>query len=253
MIIGEGVKEFLDDLHYFKYYTFRPPDKSKEKVYIYNKFPHATSLLTNDMVIMDIALARKILGIPQGYFSDIILKVPNKKEHQMVYEKLFLTHFDMRIITKEDIAKHFKKLFNTKGGVFLILYIVVLVSFLLLLYQRYSMVGSGEKKEIALLRSVGWRIEQVLWLKVVENGIIALSAFLLGVIFAYVYVFFADAPLLRDIFLGTNNFSAHLSLYPVIHLGDIALLFAFFVIPFLVAVVVPLWRLSITDISEVLR
>jgi ABC-type lipoprotein release transport system permease subunit len=253
MIIGAGVKAFLDDLHYFKYYTFRPPDRSKQKVYIYNHFKHESDILTNDMVIMDISLARKILGIQEGYFSDIILKVPNKKEREMVYEKLIISHFDTRIITKKDIAKHYKKLFNYKGGVFMVLYIFAIVTFLLLLYQRYSMVESLDLKEIVILRSTGWSIEQIISFKLVENFIVVFSAYLMGIVLAYIYVFFLDAPLLRDIFLGSANLSIHPEFIPYIKSLDLLILFGIFVLPFLLVVVVPVWKLCVKDMSEMIR
>jgi len=65
MLIGSGVKEFFDKYQYNDYYIFRPPDRSKEKVYIYKTLPQATALLSSDVILMDINEARKILGIPK--------------------------------------------------------------------------------------------------------------------------------------------------------------------------------------------
>ena len=253
MIIGNGVKEFFDTYHYFKYYTFRPPDRSKEKVYIYKTFPPQSDLLSNDMIIMDMQLARKILGIPHGYVSDIIVQVNNPKERQKVYEKILISHFNTRIITKEDIQKHFQKLFNYKGGVFLILYTIALLTFLLILYQRYTIVKETQIKEIAIFRSLGWSIDTLIWFKLTENFIIATTAYLSGITLAMVYVYVFDAPLLRAVFLGDSNLSSHAHFTPTLPLSDFIFVFAFFVIPFLLAVVIPLWQLSTKEISEVLR
>ncbi len=253
MIIGSGVKDFFDKYHYRKYYIFRPPDRTKEKVYIYKEFPKGSDLLTNDMIVMDMPLARKILGIEKGYVSDIVIELSNPDEYQKVYEKLIVSHFDTRIITKKDIAKHYTKLFNYKGGVFMALYIFAIVTFLLLLYQRYSMVESLDLKEIVILRSTGWSIEQIISFKLVENFIVVLSAYLIGVILAYIYVFFLDAPLLRDIFLGSANLSIHPQFMPYIKPLDLLILFGIFVLPFLLAVVIPVWKLCVKDMSEMIR
>ena len=253
MIIGSGVKNHFDEYAYYDYYSFRPPDRSIQKVYIYDAFSKESDIVSNDMIIMDIDLARKILGVENGYVTDIILEIPNPLELEIIKTKLIISHFNMRIIKKEDIKKYYKNLFNYKGGVFLIFYTVVLITFLLILYQRYSMIAYVDSKEIAILRSVGWRIESVLWLKVSENILVAIFAYLSGVIVAYFYVYILDAPLLRDIFLGYSNLTHNISFSPNIDLGMLSIIFLVFVIPFVIAIIIPVWRVSIVEPSELMR
>lgn len=253
MIIGAGVKEFLDEYHYFDYYIFRPPDRSQEKVYIYDSFSDESGIVTNDMIIMDINLARTILGVKEGYFSDIVLKVPNELELETIRLKLVTSHFDMRIISKQDIARYYEELFNYKGGLFLLLYMTVLMTFLLILYQRYAMVTHSDAKEVAILRSLGWQISEVITLKIGENFIVASVAYLVGVILAYTYVFVFNAPLLKNIFLGYKNLNLHVDFVPVIDMGMLALIFIVFVIPFILAVLIPVWRTATVDPVEVMR
>jgi len=253
MIIGKGVKALFDYYQYRGSYTFRPPDRSKVKVYFYDLLPDGTELITNNLIIMDIDLARKILGLPNGYVTDIALEVPNKFEIQTIRTKLIISHFNMRIIEKNDIKRYYTNLFNYKSGVFLILYLVVLVTFFLILYQRYSMISNTDSKEIALLRLVGWRINEVIWLKIGENFIVVFLAYLIGVIFAYLYVFYLDAPLLRDIFLGKDNLNYSINFIPNIDIETLGLLFLLFVIPFILTILVPVWKLAITEPTEVMR
>ena len=253
MLIGSGVKDLLDYYEYKGYYTFRPPDRSKEKVFIYDTLPKESQMLSNDMVIMDISLARHILGVEEGYVTDVVLEVPNPLELETIRTKLIMSHFDMRIIEKNDMKKYYKNLFNYKGGLFLILYTVVLITFLLILYQRYSMITHTDAKEIALLRLVGWKIDEVIWLKIGENFFIALSAFMVGVIVAYAYVFGLDAPLLKEIFLGYNNLNNSVSFIPSVDMKILGFLFLFFIIPFIIAVLIPVWKISIIEPVEALR
>jgi len=253
MLIGSGVKTFLDKYKYNDYYIFRPPDRSIEKVYIYDILPKDSTLVSSDIIIMNIQEARKILGIKEGYFSDIILTVPNKNERQTVYEKLLISHFNTRIITKEDIAKHYKNLFNYKGGIFIILYTIVLVTFLLILYQRYSMIKSADAKEVAILRSVGWNIKQIIYFKLTENLIVAIFAYLFGIFIALIYVYIFNAPILKNIFLGYANLTNNATFSPAIHLSDLSLLFFIFIVPFLLAIIIPVWRVAITEPNEVLK
>ncbi len=253
MIIGEGVKELFDYYHYFDYYVFRPPDRGKEKVYIYDVLPKDTQLISNDMILMDIDEARTILGVEEGYVSDIVLDITNPLEIDTIKRKLIVSHFNMRIIEKNAMKRYYANLFNYKGGIFLTLYIVVLMTFFLILYQRYSMIRHVDAKEIALLRLVGWRINEVIWLKVGENFLVAFVAYLVGVILAYIYVFYLDAVLLRNIFLGDHNLSQHVSFAPYISMEVLGLIFLLFVVPFILAILIPVWRVAVTEPVEVMR
>jgi len=253
MIIGEGVKKFFDEYHYFKYYIFRPPDRSKEKVYIYNTFDKDTSIITNDMIIMDKELARKILGVNNNLVTDIILEVKNKNELANIKEKLIISHFNMRIIEKKDIQTYYKNIFNYKSGVFMALFLTSFFTFLLILYQRYSMISLIDAKEIALLRMLGWRIRDVISLKLSENIIIAISSYFSGIITAYIYVYLFNAPFIKNIFLGYSNLDNFVSFCYYPDFKILILIFLIFIIPFTLAVIIPVYKISITEPSEVMR
>jgi ABC-type lipoprotein release transport system permease subunit len=253
MIIGQGVKAFLDKYHFFEYYVFRDPQRNKIEVNIYNHFPKESSLLSNDIIIMDIDLARKILGIDEDESTDMALYSPNPLEADNILVKLILQHFDSRIIQKSDIQKAYNKLFNYKGGLFLILFMIVLLTFMMILYQRYSMVQSSAKKEIGILRALGWSIKDVIILKISESFLVAIFSFLLGFILAFIYVFFLNAPLLGAIFYGFSNLPTDIVLNKSIDFSVISLLFLFYILPFMAAVLIPSWRASVTDPLEAKR
>ncbi len=253
MIMGSGVKELFDSYEYRDSYSFRPPDRSIKKVYFYDTLPQYSDIVSSDIIIMDIDLAREILGVEDGKVTDIILQVPNPLELETIHTKLIVSHFDARIIQKDNIKKYYINLFNYKGGVFLTLYTIVLLTFLLILYQRYSMISNIDAKEIAILRSVGWKINSVIWLKLSENFIVALWAYFSGIIIAYLYVFILDAPLLKNIFLGYSNLSNKTSFSPFIDTEALWILFLLFVVPFIIAIIIPIWRVSTIEPTEVTR
>ncbi len=253
MIIGDGVREYLKKNYYGKYYDFTTPFGKKVKVNIFDFFKKDSNLISSDFILMPIDLAREILGIDKNFATDIILNVPNPAERENVKFKLLLNDYDIRVITKDELFKEYENLFNYKGGVFLIVFVISLITFMLILYQRYSMINSSDKKEIALLRAVGWSIKDVIKLKLLESFIIALYAYLSGVIIAYIYVFHFGAPLLKDIFLGFKNLKSDIDFTPVINAGDLVSLFLVFIIPFMASVLIPVWKIAITDSSQALK
>ncbi len=250
MLVGEGVKRFLT-AHYFNdAFTFKTPKGSFKKVKIAQTLSSQANLIANDMIIMPIDLAREIFGMEEDEVTDVTFNVPNDAEWDNIITKLHLMFYDVRVVEKREVKKAYENLYNYKGGLFLILYLVTIVTFILILYQRYSMVYSTERKEIGILRAIGWSIKDILKLKFYENLTIVIVSFILGVVLAYGYVFVLNAPLLSQIFLGGANLSNHVTFVPVVKFGLLGSIFLFYAVPFLAAVLIPAWKIAVTPPKE---
>ena len=253
MIIGNGVEKVFKEFHYFDDYSFRLHNREEKKVSIFKSLPVDANIIANDIIIMDISLAKEILNIHEDESSDIVLNVPNELEQSNIKIELILKHLDIRVIQKDDIRKAYENLYNYKGGIFLILFIIVMITFVLILFQRYTMISSSDKKEIGILRAVGWSIKDVIKLKISETFIIAFISFLIGVIIAYIYVYFLNAPILSNIFLGFGNLENPVSYSANIDFSTITTLFLFFIIPFISAVLIPTWKIAVIEPSESMK
>lgn len=253
MVIGNGIKKIFDKYHYFDSYDFKLFNNELTNVKIFKDLPKEANLIANDLIIMDINLAKKILNIKEDEATDIILNVPNNLERQNIKEQLILKHSNIRILQKENLKKEYENMFNYKGGIFLVLFIVVIFTFILILYQRYSMISSNDKKEIGILKAVGWSIKDIIKLKIIENFIVGFIAFVIGIIISYIFVFILNAPILKNIFIGFSNVQNDFILNPNIDLSIIVTLFLFFIIPFLSAVLIPVWKISVIDANESMK
>ena len=250
MLVGEGVRQFLRAHYFNRDFTFKTPAGKFKKVTIFQTLPESANLIANDMIVMPIDLAREIFGMPEDEVTDITFNVPNDAEWDNIVTKLHLMFYDVRVIDKREIKKAYENLYNYKGGLFLLLYLITIVTFMLILYQRYSMVYSTERKEIGILRAVGWSIRDILKLKFYENLVIVIVSFIIGVLLAYLYVFVLGAPLLDRLFLGGANLHNHVSFVPVVEFGTLGSVFLFYAIPFLAAVLIPAWKIAVTPPKE---
>ncbi|MFT7879916.1 MAG: FtsX-like permease family protein [Sulfurimonas sp.] len=253
MIVGEGVKTFLEAHYYRESFSFKTPQGVFKKVKRYETLPSSLNLLANDMIIMPIDLAREIFGLEADEVTDITFNVPNDAEWDNVISKLHLLAYDIRVVEKREVEKAYENLYNYKGGLFLVLYIISLLTFMLILYQRYSMVYSSERKEIGILRAVGWSIRDILKLKFYETLIVVIISFLIGVVVAYGYVFILGAPMLIEIFLGGANLANHAVLVPVIEFGTLGSIFLLYAVPFFAAVLIPSWRIAVIPPKEAMQ
>ena len=250
MLVGNGVKEFLTKHYYKDSFSFKTPKGNFKKINIHQTLLPQTNLIANDIIIMPIEQAREIFGLKESEVTDITFNVPNDAEWDNIISKLHLLFYDVRVVEKREIQKAYENLYNYKGGLFLILYLVTIVTFMLILYQRYSMVYSTEKKEIGILRAVGWSIKDILRLKFYETIVVVCVSFILGVLLAYLYVFILNAPLLSQIFLGGSNLSNDVLFIPVVEFGLLGSIFLFYAIPFLGSVLIPAWKIAVTPPKE---
>ncbi|MFY4768422.1 ABC transporter permease [Aliarcobacter butzleri] len=253
MIIGNGVKKVLDKYAYFDYYDFKLENENSKNIKIFKDLPKEANLIANDLIIMDINIAKRILDIKPDFATDIVLDVPNPLERQNVKEQILLKESNIRILQKDELKKEYENMFNYKGGIFLILFIVVIFTFILVLYQRYSMISSNDKREIGILKAVGWSIKDIIKLKIIENFIVAFMAFIIGVIFAYIFVFILQAPVLKNIFIGFSNIKNDFILNQNIKISNLITLFLFFMVPFLCAVLIPVWKIAVIDATKSMK
>jgi len=253
MIVGNGVRKFFDYYEYYDYYIFRPPDRTKVKVWFYKNFKKESEILSSDTIFLDKKLARKILGIKDGYITDIALEIKNKDELELVRQKLIISHFNSRIITKNDIRKFYTNLYNYKTGVFLVIFFILFFTFLYILYHRYSITYKEESKEISLLRIMGYKISDIITIKLFESFFVAAGGYLAGILGAFFYVYLFNAPLLKDIFLGFKNFSVEPEFGYVLDVEMLIFIFMIIVIPFILVVSYPVFKLSQTDPFEIVK
>jgi len=250
MLVGEGVNAYLSAHFYKDSYNFLTPKGIFKNVNIFKILPSQSNLIANDMMLMPIDLAREILGYAVDEVTDIIFNVPNPDEWTMISDKVEALHYDLQVVNKRDVEKSYENLYNYKGGIFLILFLVVLGTFALILYQRYSMVYSSERRHIGVLRALGWSINDVLKLKFMETLLVVLISYTVGLFVAYMYVFVLGAPLLKEIFLGGQNLSNSISFVPVLDFSVLTSIFLLYALPFIVAVLIPVWRVSVTEPKE---
>ena len=253
MIVGFEVDNLLKKYKYTNYYDFFLPNKEIKKVKIAKVLEKESNIISSDIIILDINLARDILGINRDFSTNIAFDVPNELERANIKQKLQRLDLDLNIIQKEDILKKYETIFNYKGGVFLILYLVVLFAFIMILYQRYSQVSINERKQIAIFKAIGYSVRDIIKIKMSENFVVAFVSYLIGVLLAYFFVFILNAPILKNIFIDFSNIKNDFIIYPYIEFSSFVTLFLFFMVLFLSSVLIPVWKISAINPYESLR
>ena len=232
MIVGEGVKKEMAELYYEDVFNFLTEEKMIP-MKINKTAPHETGIVSNDVIYMNPATAREVLSLKEGEYTRLYVEVPNVNEISEVALKIQNVYPNTEVTSIEDGVAKIRHLYYYKGGIFMVLYVVAMVSFFILLKNQIS-------------------LRNIIALKFIQNIVVSFSAYLLGVAGAYIYVFLFGAPFLRDIFLGSEvaNFT---DFTPIIDFNMLFLIFVFSVIPFLAFVIIPSWRIAVSDMSEAVK
>lgn len=216
-------------------------------------FRAESDLLTRDLLILTTKDARQILGIPDGFSTDIAIDVANPNEIETIAKKINKRLKNTRVVLRSELLSTYEALFGYRGSLFVFGLLMSLLAFIILAWQKASGLTYGEIKEIGIQKAVGWSISDILVQKFWEGTIISVNATLIGLIASYIHVFFFDAPLLKPFLVGWSILYPSFHLTPHVEISTIILVFFLSVIPYLAATIVPSWRAAISDPAEVMH
>ncbi len=228
-------------------------DKAPVMVEIGTIFPSGSDLIAADLIIISPANFQRLFNLPGGQATDLAVTVRNPKELATVAAKIAELFPGSRPILKSEIQRTYQSVFDWRGGMTLMILASALLSFIIFAWDKATGLSAEERKEIGILKSIGWETSDVLLLKFWEGIVISLTAFLLGTILAYGHVFFLSAPLFVQALKGWSVIYPRFQLVPVVDAYQLAVLFFLTVVPYTTATIIPCWRAATTDPDAAMR
>jgi ABC-type lipoprotein release transport system permease subunit len=216
-------------------------------------FSTESRLLTNDLILLTRGDAIRLLGIPPGRATDIIVEVKNENEVPFVSSKIKKMLPDTRPIMKTEIIRTYETLFSWRSGMIITMFLGALIAFCILVWDRATGLSAEERQEIGILKAIGWETSDILELRFWEGIVISLTSFLTGMILAYVHVFFLDAPLFTPVLKGWSVLFPQFKLTPYIKPYHVFAVFFITVVPYVASTIIPSWRAAITEPDAVMR
>ncbi|MBK8596456.1 MAG: FtsX-like permease family protein [Holophagales bacterium] len=216
-------------------------------------FSSESSLVAADLVLMHPADWEAFFQLPGGVFTDAALSVVNPLEVRSVARKIGERLPETRVILREEILRTYEALFDWREGLLLALASLAVAAFAILAWNQASGLSADERREIGILKAIGWDTRDVLTMKLWEGGLISGAAFSLGTLGAFVHVFHFEAALIVPVLKGWSVLYPRFVLTPSVDAVSLLTLGLLTVFPFTLATLVPAWRAAITDPDEVMR
>lgn len=251
-VIGAGIAR-TRGVDVGDFLTFRSSDGRAFSFRVVDILEADSELVNADLLLVSEGTYRDFFGIPADRFTDIVLQVRNPSEVRKVAEKLTVLLPDARPILREEILRTYDSIFSWRQGIVFVLLGGSILAFVIFAWDKASGLSAEEKREIGILKAIGWETSDVIRMKFWEGSIVSLTAFLLGFILAYLHVFYGQAALFEPVLKGWAVLYPSFNPVPFVDGLQVATLFFFTVFPYTVATIIPIWRASITDPDAVMR
>lgn len=216
-------------------------------------FRSTLDLFTADVVICDEDDARALLALPASDATDFAVMLSNSAEARVVARTIGERIPGARVIERDLLARVYHLSYGRRAGFVLGAAIPAILALLVLAWDRASGIGPDERKEIAVLKAVGWSTSDVLWAKLFESLLVGASATALGLLLGYAWVFWLDAPGLRPALVGWSVLYPRASLTPAVDVAQLLAITLSVLGPFALLSIVPAWRAASADPLETMR
>ena len=212
-----------------------------------------SELLSADLLLLAEAGYRQLFQLPPDVYTDAVLTVRNPREANTVAQKIALALPDSRPISRAEILRTYDAVFNWREGLLFVVLGTLTLAFIILAWDKAAGLSAEEKREIGILKAIGWETGDILRMKLWEGTLISLTAFLAGYLLAYWQVFHGGARLFAPVLKGWAVLYPQFRLTPVVDAQQILVLLAVTVLPYIVATLIPGWRAAIADPDAVMR
>jgi ABC-type lipoprotein release transport system permease subunit len=212
-----------------------------------------SALLSADLMLVAEEDFRRFFGIAAGLYTDLVLQVRNPREVDTVAGKVVAALPDTRPILREEILRTYASLFDWREGMVIVLLSGAVLAFIMFASDRAAGLSAEERREIGVLKAIGWETSDVMAMKFWEGFLVSGFAFVLGYVLAYLHVFVFSAHLFEPALKGWAVLYPRFELTPRVDGFQVATLFFLTVMPYALATVVPVWRAAIADPDTVMR
>ncbi len=252
IIIGKGIAR-VRMINKGDILSFHAYDGQVRSFTIDGELPAASELVSADLILITEAGFRDLFGFPASHATDIVVSVRNPQELLTIARKISEQLPDTRPIIRDEIVRTYDSVFDWRGGMVIVLIMMALLAFVIFAWEKASGLSAEEKREIGILKAIGWETSDVIAVKTYEGSVVSFFSFAFGILLAYGHVFFSSAFLFAPALKGWSVLYPDFRITPFIDPHQVGILFFLTVVPYTVATIVPSWRAAIVDPDSVMR
>ncbi len=216
-------------------------------------FNSEVQIYTADLLLVDRITANEILGfLDEDECSDIAIFLKNETMADVVAQKIVSEFSEARPLTRAVMQSLTEQSFGQKSGFFHLLWFILLLNVIILAWSLLGQISFNLKKEIGILKAIGWDTGHIMIMKTFETLIIAILSVLTGVSLGIAYMLL-DAPGVKRFILGWAEVYPDFPVPLYIEWTTILLIAMMGIIPLLAGTIIPVWKIGTIDPDEAIR
>jgi ABC-type lipoprotein release transport system permease subunit len=216
-------------------------------------FSMKVNLYTSDLILMSIQDARDFFAISLDYATDLCVYTAGNAQPRTVATQIVEMIPNARVLTRAVLIDALATAYGARSGFVSIVWYILLLAVMLVAWNQASAVSSESKREVGILKSLGFSTLDVLEIRFMESIILGVIAASIGVFTAIVYDLYLGAPVIKDFMLGWASVYPTFPLPIYVQLSSVGILYAIALFPLLVGSLVPAWKSAITEPDIAMR
>ncbi len=216
-------------------------------------FTSDVRLYTSDLILMNIRDARTFFDVKEGYATDLCVYTRDEVQARSTAQKLSEAVPNIRVLTKEALKESLITAYGARSGFVTIIWFILLIAVVLVAWNQASTLSDESRREVGLLKALGFNTMEVLEVKLLESTFQGVIAATIGVFLAIAYDLYLNAPVIKDFLLAWAQIYPEFQLPIYIQLNDVLILYLVAIFPLLAGSVIPSWLAAITEPDVAIR
>jgi len=216
-------------------------------------FTTDVQLYTADLILIPIADAKDFFEIEEDVATDLCVYVESPAQTKLVAELILRDIPNARVLTRGVLREALLAAYGARSGFVSVIWLILLISAMLVAWNQASAVSAEAKREVGILKALGFSTSDILEIRLVEAVILGALSASVGIFLAIMYVVYLGAPILKEFMLGWAAIYPEFPLPIRIKFSTVLTLYAVAVFPLLVGSVIPAWTSAITEPDVAMR
>lgn len=220
---------------------------------IAGRLPRTAGLAAHDLVLLTAADARQVLGMQDGYASDLALDIFHEEEIPALSAELAQAFpWPVRIVTRSETRRHALADIERRAGLGLVAAVPAILA-LVMMVLAVGLRGRAQVWEAGLLKSMGWSGQDILGLRMRKALLVGAPAVAVGWAVAYSALFWPGMTWAARALFDWSGPAPALYLTPSGAFGALAAAGAVVGVPFALAAFVSAWSGVTADPADLLE
>jgi len=216
-------------------------------------FSMNVNLYTSDLVLMPIQNARDLFSISSDYATDLCVYTETSAQARTAATSIVERVPSARVLTRAALKDALVTAYGARSGFISTVWYILLLSVIMVALNQASAVSAESKREVGILKSLGFSTLDVLEVRLAESVILGLISASISVFSAVIYDVILGAPVIRDFMLGWASVYPTFPLPIIMQASSVGILYAVALFPLLVGSLVPAWKSAITEPDTAMR